>query len=155
MTFQIHALPRETFAPLFDLDETALASRRARWQIAESSPGWPCRVSLADADKGERLLLVNHEHLGGDTPYRASHAVYVRQNAAQARPEPGEVPDVIGRRLISLRAFGSDRMMVGADVLEGTAIRPAIEAMLADDHVTEVHLHIAGPGCYLARATRA
>jgi len=155
MTFQIHALPRETFAPLFGLDETALATRRAVWRIAESSPGWPCRVSLADAYKGERLLLVLHEHLGGTTPYRASHAVFVRETASQARPEPGDVPDVIGRRLISVRAFDGDWMMVGADVVEGGAVAATLEAMLADRAVAEVHLHIARPGCYLARATRA
>jgi hypothetical protein len=155
MTFQIHALSPEPFQTLLAMDDAELSERRACWRTADCEPGYPCRVSLEDAEAGERLLLANFEHLGEETPYRASHAVFVRAGARQARPEPGSIPDVIRRRLISVRGFDADWMMVAADVVEGANLDATIGTMLADPDIAELHLHIAKPGCYLARATRA
>ncbi|MCR9121436.1 MAG: DUF1203 domain-containing protein [Phyllobacteriaceae bacterium] len=155
MTFQIHALPKAPFEPLFAMGEAELVERRACWRTADCEPGYPCRVSLEDAKAGERLLLANFEHLGEDSPYRASHAVFVRTGARQARPEPGSIPDVIRRRLISVRGFDADWMMAAADVVDGDKVDDAIETMFANPDVAELHLHIAKPGCYLARVTRA
>ena len=39
--------------------------------------GFPDRIELRDAEPGERLILVNYVHQPADTPYRASHAVFV------------------------------------------------------------------------------
>lgn len=155
MPFRIHALEAADFAPLFALDDAALAARGGRFETVAEHPGTPCRVSLADAEIGERVVLVNHLHLDAATPYRASHAVYVREGAATARPVPGEVPEVLRRRLLSLRAFSGDGMMLGAAIVPGTELAPAIEAAFADAGVATVHLHYAAPGCFAARVTRA
>ncbi len=155
MTFQIHALPKAPFQPLFAMGDAELVDRRACWRTADCEPGYPCRVSLEDAKAGERLILANFEHLGEESPYRASHAVFVRAGARQAHPGPGTVPDVIRRRLISVRGFDAEWMMVAADVIDGDKVDDAIETMFANPHITELHLHIAKPGCYLARVTRA
>src|SRR5437868_2471411 len=105
MTFQITALPAEPFAALFDLSDEALAERLAVRVIADAKPGYPCRVSLADAEPGEELILVNHQHQPSATPYQAAHAVFVRKGARQAQPEAGEVPEQLSSRMLSLRAF--------------------------------------------------
>ena len=55
------------------------------------SPGTPCRVTLADAEVGETVILINHTHLKADTPYRASHAIFVREGQPQAHLARGEV----------------------------------------------------------------
>ncbi|WP_425100435.1 DUF1203 domain-containing protein [Tropicibacter sp. S64] len=154
MPFQIHALPAAQFAPLFTLDDTALAARNARRMTVNEHPGVPCRVSLADAEVGETVLLVNHCHLDVASPYRAFHAIYVRETAVQAQPPRGAVPDVLQRRLISLRGFDTDGMMVVAEVLEGTALADALPKVFDDRSVDVVHLHYAKPGCYAARVTR-
>ena len=49
MNFQISALGYEQFAPLFGLPDEALAARFAIRRVATAKPGFPCRVSLADA----------------------------------------------------------------------------------------------------------
>ncbi|MEM7567514.1 MAG: DUF1203 domain-containing protein [Pseudomonadota bacterium] len=154
MTFHILALPSSTFAPLFALDDDALAERNIRRQVVDSSPGYPCRVSLADAEIGETVLLLNHTYQSAASPYRAAHAIYVREGVAQAHPEPGEVPDVMSRRLLSLRAFDGGGMMRGADVVEGKQAGPSIARLLGDPQITEVHIHNAKPGCFAARAVR-
>lgn len=155
MSFQIHALPAETFTPLFDLPEEALAARLARRMTADARPGFPCRVSLEDAQIGERVLLVNHVHLPEGTPYRASHAVFVRQGAVQAFPEADEIPDFLLSRLISVRAFDDAHMMVRADAVEGSSLALVIPEMLRDARIACLHLHNARQGCYMARVTRA
>ena len=68
-SFQISALPLETFAPFFDLDDTALAARGARRYVATKKPGFPCRVSLEDAEEGEE-----HDAKGRAPTPAARHA---------------------------------------------------------------------------------
>jgi len=155
MSFQISALDHRQFAGLFALSDSELAQRRAVRQTATEKPGFPCRVSLADAELGEELILVNHEHQPGDSPYRATHAVFVRKGVEQARPAPGEVPEVLARRMLSLRAFDGQDMMVAADLVDGKELAPALERLLADPAAAYVHIHYAKPGCYAARADRA
>lgn len=154
MTFRITPLSRATFAPLFALADDALPAHGARRIVAGLGGGYPCRVSLRDADPGETVILVHHQHQPADTPFRASHAVYVREAAEECAPAPGEVPDLFRTRLMSLRAFDAEGMMVDAAVAPGTELRPAIAAMLADPAVAYLHLHYAKPGCYAARVDR-
>lgn len=155
MTFQITALPAEPFADLFALSDQDLADRLAVRVIADAKPGYPCRVSLADAEPGEELILVNHQHQAAASPYRATHAVYVRRGAAQAQPAIGEVPDQLRARTLSLRAFDADGMMVATDLAEGGVLAPALDRLLADPKAAYVHVHFARAGCYAARVDRA
>mgnify|MGYP001801393802 CR=1 FL=1 len=75
MPFQIHALPRQPFAALFALSDSELRDRNMRRVTADTHPGFPCRVSLADADPGEELILLNHQHLDAASPYAESRLV--------------------------------------------------------------------------------
>ena len=92
MRFQITALEAERFAPFFAMSDRELADHLAVRVTATSRPGFPCRVSLADAEVGDELILVNHEHQPDASPYQAAHAVYVRRRRLrQARPTVGEI----------------------------------------------------------------
>jgi hypothetical protein len=154
IAFRFHALAAAPFAPLFDLPDHELARRGAVRRVADRMPGFPCRVSLRDASPGERVVLVHYEHQPAPSPFRASHAIYVREGARQARPEPGEVPEMLRSRLLSLRAFDAAGMMVDADVVEGRAVETLLERMLAGPATTYVHVHFARPGCFAARVER-
>jgi hypothetical protein len=90
MAFQIHALATATFESLFAMSNGELAKHRAKRLTVDSKPGYPCRVSLADAEIGATFLLVNFEHLAADTPYRSALAVCTTRNAfASWRASPG------------------------------------------------------------------
>ena len=155
MSFRIHALPPAPFRPLFDLDDAALAAMGARRMVADAPNAAPCRVSLADAEPGERLLLVNHRHLDVPaSPYRGEGPIFVREGAVQAAPAAGEVPDMLGRRLLSARAYDADWMMTDADVVEGRDLARRLESWFADPAVARVHLHTARRGCFMAAAER-
>lgn len=155
MTFRIHALPAGEFAGLFEMSDAELAAVRAVRMTVDAKPGYPCRVSLADAELGETVLLVNYEHQPADSPYRSSHAIFVREGAAQAHPVVGEVPEVLATRLISVRAFDAEHNMVDADVVAGSDLAGVIPAMFRAEGVAYLHLHNARQGCFAASVTRA
>jgi Protein of unknown function (DUF1203) len=62
MSFQIKGLPAERFAPLFKLTDTELTACAAVRLTADRYPGFPCRVSLCEAQAGETVMLLNYEH---------------------------------------------------------------------------------------------
>lgn len=155
MSFRISGLPLDQFSPLFALSNDELARHGAVRKIADERPGFPCRVSLQDAAVGESLILLNYEHLPVASPYRSSHAIYVREAGQEAMLAVDEVPELLRIRLLSLRAFDRDGMMRAADVVHGSAVEPVIEQMLADHKVEYLHVHNAKPGCYAARVERA
>ena len=155
MSFRIHVLPIETVSPLFALSDEDLRARDIRRVVADGRPMYPCRVSMQDAVEGERLLLLPHAHHVVETPYRASGPIYVREDALQAQPAPGEVPALLRSRLMSLRAYDARGMMVWADVAPGTDLELAIDAMFAHERTAYLHLHYAKPGCYACRVERA
>lgn len=154
MPFQISALPAELFSHLFDQPDDVLRAHGAKRIFADECPGFPCRISLQDATVGESVLLLNYEHQPARSPYRSNHAVFVREGAVQAEPRPNEVPDQLRRRLLSIRAFDREGMMIDAEVVEGADLEPLVERMLANQRVDYLHAHHAKPGCFGARIDR-
>ena len=156
MSFRIHPLPLAPFQPLFDMDDAALLRLGARRMVADAPHAAPCRVSLADAEPGERLILLNHRHLDAPaSPYRSEGPIFVREAAMEAAPGVGEVPDMLGRRLLSARVYDADWMMTDADVVEGRDLAARLSDWFADAAVSTVHLHTARRGCFMAAAERA
>ena len=155
MDFQIKTLQGSDFAHLFDLSDVELAAQQADRQTVAETPGTPCRVSMQDAEVGETVILFNYQHQPADSPYRASHAVFIRENAEQANLAVNEVPDVIRSRMMSLRYFDKSHMMIDADVVPGDKVAQEISRVLEDDDVAYVHLHNAKPGCFAASVYRA
>jgi Protein of unknown function (DUF1203) len=155
MSFRIQGLSVDPFAPLFGMDESELAAREVLRRIVDEQGSFPCRVSLRDAEPGETVLLLNYEHLPVPGPYRSRHAIYVREYAAEYRPEVNEIPEVLGCRLLSVRAFDGSGMMVDADVVAGVVAARVIEHQFANPAVAYLHLHNAKPGCYAAQVVRA
>ena len=107
MDFQISPLPVELFQPLFGLDDGVLRERGMCRVVADARPGYPCRVSLTDAEPGDTLLLLNFEHQPAASPFRSSHAIFVKEWCEQAQLEPNEVPGQFRHRVMAARAFES------------------------------------------------
>jgi Protein of unknown function (DUF1203) len=154
MSFRITGLPAAEFADLFSLSDDALRARRAVRRVADARLSFPCRVSLTDAELGDDVVLVHYEHQRADTPYRSSHAIYVREGEA-TYDEVDQVPDQLRRRMLSVRAFDDSGMIVGADLVDGRALEGVIAELLADKRAAYLHAHFAKYGCYAARIERA
>jgi len=155
MSFRITGLDPAPFLPLYGLDDAALAAQGARRCIADARPGYPDRIELRDAEPGERLILINYMHQPADTPYRSSHAIFVREGAETRCEMVDAVPTALAIRPISLRAFDTQGDMRDARLIDGDDLRLAIDALLADEQTAYLHAHYATRGCYAARVDRA
>jgi hypothetical protein len=154
MSFRITGLSPEVFSDLFNLTDAELQTRNALRVVAEEDGGYPCRISLRDAAPGEQLILTHYQHHAVDSPFRASHAIYVR--AGQERYDRIDtVPEQLRKRLLSLRAFDSKAMLVDADIVDGPALETLIERLFAEQRTAYLHVHFAKAGCYAARVDRA
>jgi hypothetical protein len=152
--FQIHPLSRTLFSDLFGLPDDELLARGVIPRVSHSNRGIPCRVSLRDARAGERALLLNHQHLPTQSPYRSSYAIYVIDGAEEAILDPGELPVVFNGRPLAARGFGADGLLKDAGLANGAAIRSEIERLLDRADVDHVQVYNAIHGCYSARADR-
>lgn len=155
MNFRITGLSPEPCRHLYGLNEEALARHGVRRTIAAEKPGYPDRITMREAEPGETVLLLNHTCQPAATPYRATHAIYVREGATETYDRVNEVPEVMRSRLLSLRAYDETGMMVDADIVEGRDIEPLIERLFAQDTVSYIHVHNARRGCYSGRIDRA
>lgn len=155
MTYRITGLAPDAFAALFDLDDNALALHGARRVVADAKPGYPCRVTLEDAEIGETLILVNHVSHDAATPFRSTHAIYVRANADEAPTFVDETPPVFNGRTLSLRGYDEDGMLRRAAIALPGASDAGIRDLFAHPEVATVHIHNAAPGCFAAKAVRA
>ncbi|WLI43270.1 DUF1203 domain-containing protein [Pseudomonas beijingensis] len=155
MNFRITGLAPDPFRALFGLSDEALASRGVRRYVVDRQPGFPDRIEMKDAELGQRMLLLNHVSQPANSPYRASHAVFIREGASQAYDAVNQVPEVMRIRLLSLRAFSEEGMLLDADVVDGQAIEPVITRLFANPEVSYIHVHNAKQGCYSGRIDRA
>jgi hypothetical protein len=155
MSFRILGLSPEPFRHLFDRPDTELAVFGALRCIADARPGYPDRVELRDAEPGETLLLVNWTHQPAPTPYRSSHAIFVREGVQRAYDRVDAIPEVLRPRTLSMRAFDAADMMIDADIVAGRDAESGIERLLRDARAAYLHVHYAQRGCYAARVERA
>jgi hypothetical protein len=158
MEFQITGLPAEHFIPFFAMSDADLLKHGARRVVARESdyplmP--PCRVTLRDARPGETSILLNFDHLPiASTPYRASGPIFVREGASETASFLNHVPDQQRKRLLSVRAYDPDGIMVDAEVAEGTELEALIARMFGRSDVAFLHAHNAKRGCYSCRIDR-
>jgi len=155
MSFRITGLPATEFAHLAGASDERLAELGILRKRIDAPHSAPDRISLRDAEPGETVLLLNYEHQAAATPYRSRHAIYVIEGEQRTFDAIDQVPDVMRRRQLSLRAFDARGMMVDADVVDGREVEPLIARLLADARTAYVHAHYAKRGCYAARIERA
>jgi hypothetical protein len=155
MNYRITGLSPEPYRHLFGVPDDALEAHGARRFTANTKPGFPDRVELRDAEPGETLLLVNFSHQPADTPYRASHAIFVLEGTTRAYDRTNAIPGALRVRTLSLRAFDAEDMMIDAALIDGSDAETGIARLFADPAAAYVHAHYATRGCYAARIDRA
>lgn len=155
MSFVVTGLSAEPYIRLYGLSDADLAEQGAYRYRADASPGFPDRIEMRDAQAGETLLLVNHASMDQDTPYKTSHAIFVLEGAQETYRAENTIPQVMHRRLLSLRAFDGAGMMLDAELAQGDAISETVERLLADNDVDSIHAHYALRGCYAGLIERA
>ena len=154
MAYRIEGLSPAPFQPLFGLSDEALAELGARRVTADGRRAFPCRITLDDAGAGETLILLNHVSQDAATPYRASHAIYVREGASEPARYVDETPPVFDGRTLSLRGFDAEGMMQGALLALPGEADARIRELFEQPGIVSIHAHNAARGCFSARIER-
>ena len=153
--FRIAGLQPARFIKYFGKSDDELSALGARRYVVDEKPGFPDRIEMRDLEIGETAILLNYEHMDLPSPYRASHAIYVREGASLAYDRVDEVPEVMTSRLLSARSFSTDGMMLEAEVLPGTELHDWLLKTFADPAVEFIDVHNAKRGCFSGRVLRA
>ena len=148
MTYRIRGLDPAPFMQFYGMPDDQLEAAGVARMRVDSAPGFPDRVGMCDMAIGETALLLNYEHLPVNSPYRSRHAIFVREGAAIAADMRDTVPDVMKRRVMSLRGLDANGFIVDADLAEGDAIEPLILKLFEDPTIAYIHAHYAKRGCF-------
>jgi len=154
MTYRITGLDPAPYKPLFGLADEELAERGIVRMTVTQKPSFPCRVSLTDREIGESVLLLNHFSHDVANPYRASHAIFVAEEAEEAAEFVDRVPPVLESRVLSLRGFDSRGMMADALLAQPGEADAAIRRLFDNPTIETIHAHNATRGCFSARIER-
>lgn len=150
MTYHISGLDPAGFA-----DSEALIAHGAVRMTADCANAFPCRVTLEDAAPGETMILLNFVSADVDTPFRASHAIFIREGVDRAAHYRDKMPPLIDRRTTSLRAFDRHGMIRAAALAAPGEADAGVRTLLADGAIDHVDIHTSAWGCFLARAERS
>ena len=153
--FLVSAISKNVFADLFVMSDEELSSINMKWVEVENSPCYPCRVSLQDAEVGEKVLALSFIHHDVETPYKASGPIFVREFADTVAPSVGEIPEMLRHRLLSVRAYNSANYMIDAETVCGSDVEVAIDKQFDNKSVAYIHLHNAKQGCFNCVVNRA
>ena len=153
MTYRIKGLEPAPYAPLFELGDAELKAK-GMTRMPVDNPNFPCRISLRDCDLGDEVILLNHVSHDGNNPYRASHAIFVSKSATAAADYVDSIPPALDRRVLSLRAFDQEGMMIDAALVQQGEADLAIRRLFANPAAGHIDAHTATRGCFAARIDR-
>jgi hypothetical protein len=153
MSYVVRGLDPAPFEPLFGLSDEALAERGIV-RMTVDSPTFPCRVSLTDRAIGEKVLLLNHMSHDVANPYRATHAIFVTETEQEPAEYVERIPPVFEKRVLSLRGFDEDGMMVDAILTQPGEADAGIRKLFANPDIETIHAHNATRGCFSAKIER-
>src|SRR5436305_929900 len=139
MSYVVRGIYPKPYVELFGLPDEDLAQRGIVRMTVTEKPSFPCRVSLTDRDIGESVLLVNHVSHDVANPYRASHAIFVTEGAEEAAIYVDEVPPAFGPRVLSLRSFDEDGMMVDAALTQPGESDAGSRKLFENPALTPIH----------------
>ncbi|WP_431244956.1 DUF1203 domain-containing protein [Flavobacterium sp. P21] len=146
--FKILPLNHVEFLGLFELTDLELEKIGAIKMTVDKFPGFPCRVSLEDAEIGEEVILLPYKHHKTNSPYQASGPIFVRKRATTPLFKNNEIPTMLNHRLLSLRSYDKNGIMKEAVVIEGNTLKEQIFKSFENEKIDYIHIHNAKPGCY-------
>jgi len=132
--------------PAGDADPGA---RAVRHTVADSL--YPCRKCLRNAQIGDPLLLLPYNPFTVESPCAGDGPIFIHAEGCQAAlPGPGEVCEQVLGRLLSVRGFDDDAMLLSSEVVAGEQLAERAGQLL-DEGSAFLHVHFAGAGCFAFR----
>ncbi|SEE34143.1 Protein of unknown function [Tenacibaculum sp. MAR_2010_89] len=151
--FKIEAI-ENNFNELFNLSKEELFLKGIVKIAVDEKPGFPCRVTLKDAEIGEEVLLLSFKYHNVNSPYKASGPIFIRKNSKKVNLKINEVPQILFERLQSVRVYDKNGMMIDAKILERREMEREIKKTFNNTLVSYIQVHNANPGCYNCQVNR-
>ncbi len=149
MDFRITGLSPDPFRHLYGQSDAALKTLNVIRMKADTDPGFPDRIEMREGHVGEAMLLLNHCYQPAQSPYRGRHAIFIREGATDRFDAINTIPAVMTLRMLALRAFDRDHMILDAGLAQGGQDQERlIQDLLALPGTTYIHAHNASRGCY-------
>lgn len=157
-TTTYHALDRQELARVLEscLDHAGNAVR----PFIDDEGGWPLRCCLTDSAPGDQLAIIAYSPFGWSSPYRETGPVVVHTSGCPGHD--GGFPEQFESRDQIVRAFGDADGRVNTQVYDrhrfvraGDGLARAIDEILTDPRVREVHVHNVMAQCFSFAATRS
>jgi hypothetical protein len=146
-SFRIAALPPETLARL----RAAGVDDFGNDLVVTTEPegGHPLRCCLSEARPGDRIALLAYRPFPWDGVYAEAGPVYIHADECGGYPDTAAYPEGFRHRQQIFRAYGSDRTIVDAEIVEGARAEDAIADLLARPEVDFVHSRNVAYGCFM------
>lgn len=125
-------------------------------RIVKKPNSYPCRRCLTDGVVGETMNLISYNPFptsARGSPYEGPGPIFVHGRECD-KYTGTDVPDQQRRRLLSLRAYDKEHMMIDGWVLQGTGLEEKAVDVLQNENVQYLHVHYAGPGCFAVKVER-
>jgi hypothetical protein len=151
--FKISAIDNN-YNELFNQTESELADKNIIKLIVDKKPGYPCRVTLEDAEIGEEVLLFPFEYHKTKSPYKASGPIFIRKSATKPALEINEIPEMLFQRSQTLRAYDKNGMMIHAISPNSSELKNGIKILFQNSKVNYIQIHNTNPGCYNCQVNR-
>jgi len=154
VNFNIRGLDHNLFSKYFSMSGAELEKIGAYLFMADKNPCYPCRVSLQDAEVGETVLAIMYEHHSVQSPYKSTGPIFIRKEVETATLGINVIPKMLMHRLLSIRGYSSEALMVEAEIVEGSGLETILEKQFRNDAVHYIHIHNAGPGCFNCKVNK-
>ena len=122
--------------------------------IATNDGGFPCRVCLQYARRGEEVLLGSYNLPKPQGLYLTPSPIFVHAEPCTPYAGHDEIPGIVRHNaLVSVRAYDADGMVLYdlGQVSDGADVDAPLARALGDVRTSFVNVHTARPGCLLCR----
>jgi hypothetical protein len=153
-SFQVVAIPTEIAESVRATKKAPVYGFPAHRETAAGRA--PCRHCLQLIRlREEELLLFTYDPFRelGEPPLPGP--VYIHAENCERRGKQHSFPEEYRGRLLTLVAYGDDRMQLAEKRLSGVSEDDEAEKMFADPAVKYIHVRSTEAGCYLFRLDRS
>jgi hypothetical protein len=118
---------------------------------------YPCRHCLREASARNGMLLLSYQTSKPKSVYGQPTAIFMCASSCERFEQPDTIPDIVRNRLVSLRAFGADGMMIydANQLVDGGDYDAAVRKDFSCADIAFINVHTAKAGCMLCHIERA
>lgn len=116
--------------------------------------GAPLRCCLRDATAGERVAVIAYCPFPWSGPFAEVGPIYIHPESCSGYTENARYPTGFRRRRQIFRAYGHDRTIAHAQIVDGIEAEAAIAELFSRVDVDFVHSRNVAAGCFMFEIRR-